>query len=234
MEIVDIDLITRIAKKYHIRVVVDNTFSSPYLQNPLKLGVDFVLHSATKYINGHGDVIAGIIVGSKKEEIEEIRLSVQKDFGGIISPFDAWLLIRGIKTMHIRMERHTKNAEELVAFLKTVSSVENIYYPFDASNPQYEIAKKQMTGGGGLISFTVAGGVKHAQKLMNELKLIKIAVSLGDAETLIQHPTTMTHSVVPEKERLEMGITGNLLRLSVGLENSMDLIEDLKQAFAKI
>ncbi|MDI2586127.1 methionine gamma-lyase [Psychrobacillus sp. NEAU-3TGS] len=233
MEIVDIDLITKIAKKHRIRVVVDNTFSSPYLQNPLKLGVDFVLHSATKYINGHGDVIAGIIVGSDKEEIEQIRLSVQKDFGGIISPFDAWLLIRGIKTMHIRMDRHTKNAEELVAYLKTVASVENIYYPFDPSNPQYEIAKKQMSGGGGLISFTV-GGMKEAQKLMNELQLIKIAVSLGDAETLIQHPSTMTHSVVPEKERLEMGITDGLLRLSVGLENSIDLIEDLKQAFAKL
>ncbi|MFJ8063373.1 methionine gamma-lyase [Psychrobacillus sp. NPDC096426] len=234
MEMVDIELITRIAKKHRIRVVVDNTFSSPYLQNPLKLGVDFVLHSATKYINGHGDVIAGIIVGSKKEEIEAIRLSVQKDFGGIISPFDAWLLIRGIKTMHVRMDRHTKNAEEVVAYLKTAAFVENIYYPFDASNPQYEIAQKQMKGGGGLISFTVTGGLKHAQKLMNELKLIKIAVSLGDAETLIQHPATMTHSVVPEKERQEMGITDGLLRLSVGLENSMDLVEDLKQAFAKL
>lgn len=234
MEIVDIDLITKIAKKHRIRVVVDNTFSSPYLQNPLKLGADFVLHSATKYINGHGDVIAGILVGRNKEEIESIRLSVQKDFGGIISPFDAWLLIRGIKTMHVRMERHTKNAGELVTYLKTVASVGNIYYPFDMNNPQYEIAKKQMTGGGGLISFTVTGGLKQAQKFMNELKLIKIAVSLGDAETLIQHPATMTHSVVPEKERLEMGITDGLLRLSVGLENSTDLIEDLKQAFAKL
>ncbi|GGA37095.1 methionine gamma-lyase [Psychrobacillus lasiicapitis] len=234
MEIVDIELIAKIAKKHRIRVVVDNTFSSPYLQNPLKLGVDFVLHSATKYINGHGDVIAGIVVGNDKEEIERIRLSVQKDFGGIISPFDAWLLIRGIKTMHVRMDRHTKNAEELVAYLKTVASVENIYYPFDTSNPQYEIARKQMSGGGGLISFTVVGGMKEAQKLMNELKLIKIAVSLGDAETLIQHPATMTHSVVPEKERLEMGITDGLLRLSVGLENSIDLIEDLKQAFTKL
>lgn len=234
MEIVDIDLITKIAKKHRIRVVVDNTFSSPYLQNPLKLGADFVLHSATKYINGHGDVIAGILVGRNKEEIESIRLSVQKDIGGIISPFDAWLLIRGIKTMHVRMERHTKNAEELMTYLKTVASVENIYYPFDMNNPQYEIAKKQMTGGGGLISFTVTGGLKQAQKFMNELKLIKIAVSLGDAETLIQHPATMTHSVVPEKERLEMGITDGLLRLSVGLENSTDLIEDLKQAFAKL
>ncbi|WP_144510912.1 methionine gamma-lyase [Bacillus sp. FJAT-22090] len=234
MEIVDIALITKVAKKHGIRVVVDNTFSSPYLQNPLKLGADFVLHSATKYINGHGDVIAGIVVGKQKEEIEAIRFSVQKDFGGIISPFDAWLLIRGLKTLHVRMERHTKNAEEVLAYLKTVPSVENIYYPFDPNNPQYEIAKKQMSAGGGLISFTVKGGMKSAQKLMNELKLIKIAVSLGDAETLIQHPTTMTHSVVPEKERLEMGITDGLLRLSIGLENPIDLIEDLKQAISQL
>ncbi|TQR18434.1 methionine gamma-lyase [Psychrobacillus vulpis] len=233
MEIVDIELITKVAKKHGIPVVVDNTFSSPYLQNPLELGADFVLHSATKYINGHGDVIAGIVVGKKKEDIEAIRFSVQKDYGGIISPFDAWLLIRGLKTLHVRMERHTKNAEDILTFLKSCSLVENIYYPFDEDNPQFNIAKKQMKAGGGLISFTVKGGMKTAQKLMNELGLIKIAVSLGDAETLIQHPATMTHSVVPEIDRIEMGITDGLLRLSVGLENAGDLVEDLKQAFSK-
>ncbi|MEI4769262.1 methionine gamma-lyase [Psychrobacillus sp. FJAT-51614] len=234
MEIVDIEMITKVAKKHGIPVVVDNTFSSPYLQNPLQLGADFVLHSATKYINGHGDVIAGILVGKQNEEIEAIRMSIQKDYGGIISPFDAWLLIRGLKTLHVRMDRHTQNAEEILSFLKTCDLVENIYYPYDDQNPQFEIAKKQMKAGGGLISFTVKGGIKSAQKLMNELKLIKIAVSLGDAETLIQHPATMTHSVVPEKERMEMGITDGLLRLSVGLENSTDLIEDLQSAFSKL
>lgn len=234
MEIVDIELITKVAKKHGIPVVVDNTFSSPYLQNPLELGADFVLHSATKYINGHGDVIAGILVGSDKEEMDTIRGTVQKDFGGIISPFDAWLLIRGLKTLHIRMDRHSENASKVFDFLKAHPSIENIYYPFDVDNPGYLVAKKQMKAGGGLISFTIKGGVKQAQKLMNELKLIKIAVSLGDAETLIQHPYTMTHSVVPEKERLEMGITGGLLRLSVGLENSSDIVEDLQQALAKM
>lgn len=234
MEIVDIELITKVAKKHGIPVVVDNTFSSPYLQNPLELGADFILHSATKYINGHGDVIAGILVGKDKEEMEKIRGTVQKDFGGIISPFDAWLLIRGLKTLHVRMDRHSENASKVFDFLKAHPSVENIYYPFDEDNPQYHVAKKQMKAGGGLISFTIKGGVKQAQKLMNELKLIKIAVSLGDAETLIQHPYTMTHSIVPEKERLEMGITGGLLRLSVGLENSSDIVEDLKQALNKI
>ena len=234
MEIVDIELITKVAKKHGIPVVVDNTFSSPYLQNPLELGADFILHSATKYINGHGDVIAGILVGKDKEEMEKIRGTVQKDFGGIISPFDAWLLIRGLKTLHVRMDRHSENASKVFDFLKVHPSVENIYYPFDEDNPQYHVAKKQMKAGGGLISFTIKGGVKQAQKLMNELKLIKIAVSLGDAETLIQHPYTMTHSIVPEKERLEMGITGGLLRLSVGLENSSDIVEDLKQALDKM
>lgn len=234
MEIVDIAQITEIAKKHGIQVVVDNTFSSPYLQNPLELGADFVLHSATKYINGHGDVIAGILVGKNREDINKIRSTVQKDFGGIISPFDAWLLIRGLKTLHVRMDRHSKNAADIFTFLKSNPKVENIYYPFDEGNPQYEVAKKQMKAGGGLISFTVTGGIINAQKLMNELLLIKIAVSLGDAETLIQHPSTMTHSVVPEKERVEMGITDGLLRLSVGLENSLDLIEDLKQALSKI
>ena len=234
MEIVDIAQITRIAKKHGIQVVVDNTFSSPYLQNPLELGADFVLHSATKYINGHGDVIAGILVGKNREDINKIRSTVQKDYGGIISPFDAWLLIRGLKTLHVRMDRHSNNAADIFTFLKSNPKVENIYYPFDEGNPQYEVAKKQMKTGGGLISFTVTGGINNAQKLMNELRLIKIAVSLGDAETLIQHPSTMTHSVVPEKERVEMGITDGLLRLSVGLENSLDLIEDLQQALSKI
>nr|WP_277585566.1 methionine gamma-lyase [Psychrobacillus antarcticus] len=234
MEIVDIELITKVAKKHGIPVVVDNTFSSPYLQNPIELGADFVLHSATKYINGHGDVIAGILVGTDKVEMEKIRGSVQKDYGGIISPFDAWLLIRGLKTLHIRMDRHSENASKVFDFLKAHPSIENIYYPFDVDNPRYHVAKKQMKAGGGLISFTIKGGVKQAQKLMNELKLIKIAVSLGDAETLIQHPSTMTHSSVPEKERLEMGITGGLLRLSVGLENSSDILEDLQQALSNM
>lgn len=232
MELVDLHAVVSVAKRHGLRVVVDNTFSSPYLQNPLDIGADFVVHSATKYINGHGDVIAGLLIGSDKEEIESIRMSVQKDFGGIISPFDAWLLIRGLKTLSVRMERHTSNAEKLIAYLKGQKIVEEIYYPFDKDNPQYEIAKRQMRAGGGLISFTIKGGKEGAQLFMDSLSLIKIAVSLGDAETLIQHPATMTHSVIPEEERLQMGITDSLLRLSVGLEHADDLIADLKTAFA--
>jgi methionine-gamma-lyase len=232
MELVDLHAVVNVAKRHGLRVVVDNTFSSPYLQNPLDIGADFVLHSATKYINGHGDVIAGLLVGTDKEEMEIIRMSVQKDFGGIISPFDAWLLIRGLKTLSVRMERHSANAEKLKAYLKGQKLVEEVYYPFDKDNPQYDIAKRQMRAGGGLISFTIKGGKEGAQLFMDSLSLVKIAVSLGDAETLIQHPATMTHAVVPRVERLQMGITDSLLRLSVGLEHADDLIADFKSAFA--
>lgn len=234
MELVDLQAVVNVAKRHGLRVVVDNTFSSPYLQKPITLGVDFVLHSATKYINGHGDVIAGLLVGNDEDEMEKIRMSVQKDYGGIISPFDAWLLLRGIKTLPVRMERHTSNAEKIITFLKKQPLVEKIYYPFDVDNPQYAIAKKQMRAGGGLISFTMKGGKEGAQQFLNSLSLIKIAVSLGDAETLIQHPATMTHSVVPYDERISMGIIDSLLRLSVGLEHTDDLIADLNRAFEKV
>ncbi len=234
MELVDLHAVIKVAKKHGLRVVVDNTFSSPYLQTPLTMGADFVLHSATKYINGHGDVIAGLLVGNNKEEMEQIRMSVQKDFGGIISPFDAWLLIRGLKTLSVRMERHTSNAEKLVEYIKKHPLVEKTYYPFDEDNPQFDIAKRQMSAGGGLISFTIKGGIEGAQLFMDSLSLIKIAVSLGDAETLIQHPATMTHAVVPEENRLAMGISNSLLRLSVGLEHAEDLKDDLANAFEKM
>lgn len=234
MEIVDLEAVVNVAKRHGLSVVVDNTFSSPYLQNPLKIGADYVLHSATKYINGHGDVIAGLLIGNDKEEMATIRKSTLKDYGGVMSPFDAWLLIRGLKTLPIRMDRHTSNAEKLKDYLKSQRLVEEVYYPFDRDNPQYEVAKRQMKAGGGLISFTIKGGKESAQLFLNSLSLIKIAVSLGDAETLVQHPATMTHSVVPEEERLSMGITDSLLRLSVGLEHPDDLIRDLESAFAKM
>lgn len=234
MEIVDLELVVKVAQKHGLQVIVDNTFSSPYLQNPLDVGADFVLHSATKYINGHGDVIAGLLVGRDAEDMMKLRMTVQKDVGGIISPFDAWLLLRGLKTLHVRMDRHTENAGKLLAFLKSMPLVNEIFYPFDTSHPQYHIAKKQMKAGGGLISFNIRGGKEVAQYFLNSLSLIKIAVSLGDAETLIQHPATMTHSVIPEVEREKMGITHSLLRVSAGLEHSDDLIADLQQAFTKV
>ncbi|MBD7984320.1 methionine gamma-lyase [Sporosarcina sp. Sa2YVA2] len=234
MELVDLEAVVKVAKKHGLKVVVDNTFTSPYLQNPIDIGADFVLHSATKYINGHGDVIAGLLIGKDAEEIQTLRMTVQKDYGAIMSPFDAWLLIRGLKTLPVRMEKHTANAEKLLAFLKSQKLVEDIYYPFDNGNPQFEIAKRQMKAGGGLISFTIKGGKESAQLFMDKLELIKIAVSLGDAETLIQHPSTMTHSGVPKQEREQMGITDSLLRLSVGLEYADDLVADLQLAFAAV
>ena len=234
MELVDLQAVVNVAKRHGLKVVVDNTFTSPYLQNPIDIGADFVLHSATKYINGHGDVIAGLLVGKDAEEVQTLRMTVQKDYGAIMSPFDAWLLIRGLKTLPVRMEKHTSNAEKLLTYLKSQKLVESIYYPFDEGNPQFEIAKRQMKAGGGLISFTIKGGKESAQLFMDKLSLIKIAVSLGDAETLIQHPSTMTHSGVPVEDREQMGITDSLLRLSVGLEYADDLIDDLESAFAAL
>ncbi|WP_096152937.1 MULTISPECIES: methionine gamma-lyase [Bacillus] len=233
MMLIDLDLVVSIAKEKNIPVVVDNTFSSPYLQNPIELGCDIVLHSATKYIGGHGDVIAGLVVG-KKEWIQEISMTTLKDIGGVMAPFDAWLLLRGLKTLPVRMDRHCENAEKLTNMLKENELVEKVFYPGDVNNPSYPIMKKQMRKGGGLISFTIKGGKKECQQILNNLKLIKIAVSLGDAETLIQHPATMTHSVVPKETRETMGITENLIRLSIGLEAWEDIWADLQQALEKL
>jgi methionine-gamma-lyase len=233
MELVNLEAVIAVGARHGIPVVVDNTFSSPYLQNPLLMGADFVLHSATKYLNGHGDVIGGILVGKDAETMGHLRKTVQKDMGGIMSPFDAWLLLRGLKTLHVRMDRHVANAKKLLEFLRQEPTVRKIFYPFDPKHPQYEIAVKQMREGGGLISFEIEGGKKEAQAFMDALSLIKIAVSLGDAETLIQHPATMTHAGVPEKDRKAMGISDSLLRLSVGLEHTDDLTADLAQAFEK-
>lgn len=234
MELVNLEAVIQVAQKHNLRVVVDNTFCSPYLQNPLKMGADFVLHSATKYLNGHGDVIGGILVGKDGEEMQHLRMTVQKDVGGIMSPFDAWLLLRGLKTLHVRMDRHIANAEKVLKFFHQQPAVKKIYYPTDSSHPQFELAQKQMTKGGGLISFELEGGKAEAQKFMNALDLIKIAVSLGDAETLIQHPASMTHAVVPEAAREEMGISASLLRLSIGLESIDDILADLAGAFEKV
>ncbi|PIC80409.1 methionine gamma-lyase [Sporosarcina sp. P18a] len=234
MELVDLEAVVNVAKRHNLKVVVDNTFCSPYIQTPLTFGVDYVLHSATKYINGHGDVIAGLLVGKDADEMAKLRGTVLKDFGGIISPFDAWLLLRGIKTLPIRMDRHSANAKIIFEYLQKHPKVEEVFYPFDDQHPQYEIAKKQMKMGGGLISFTIKGGKEEAQKLLNHLSLVKLAVSLGDAETLMQHPATMTHSAVPKEDRQKMGVSDTLLRLSVGLEHMEDIMADLDQAFEAI
>ncbi|WP_096438055.1 methionine gamma-lyase [Alteribacter populi] len=229
MKLIDLEMVIRVAKKNGLKVVVDNTFCSPYLQQPLNLGADVVIHSATKYIGGHGDVIAGLAVG-KEEFIQEVRGTTLKDIGGVMAPFDAWLLIRGLKTLSVRMDRHCENAAKLYEKIKTHPKVKRVVYPGDPDFVQYDLANKQMRQPGGLITFEVEGGKVEAQKLLNQLNMIQVAVSLGDAETLIQHPATMTHAVIPEEKRLGMGITDSMLRLSVGLESVEDIWNDLSQA----
>ncbi|MFZ3589421.1 methionine gamma-lyase [Bacillus sp. DJP31] len=233
MEIIDLKTVVKAAKKFNVPVIVDNTFCSPYLQRPLESGCDIVLHSATKYIGGHGDVVGGLVVG-KKEVINDIGMHVRKDIGAIMSPFDAWLLMRGLKTLPIRMEQHCKNAAKIAGKLQKHPKIDQVIYPSLFTGKQAKIVQSQMDKPGGVISFTIPGGKADAQTLLNHLTLIKVAVSLGDAETLIQHPATMTHSIVPEAERLKMGITDNLIRLSVGLEAWQDIWEDLEQALDKL
>jgi len=230
MRLIDLELVSRIAKENDIPVVVDNTFSSPYLQRPIELGCDVVVHSATKYINGHGDVIAGLAVG-KQELMEEVAMTTRKDIGAVLAPFDAWLLLRGLKTLPLRMDRHCDNAEKIVEKLEEHPKVKHVYYPtIDKSG----VFDKQMTRGGGVIAFEINGNKQRAQQLLNNVSLAKVAVSLGDAETLIEHPATMTHAVIPEEERLKMGITDTLIRLSVGLEAWEDIWDDLESALAKL
>lgn len=235
MNITDIKAISKIAhEKEDCIVIVDNTYNTPYIQRPLDLGADVVVHSATKYLNGHGDVIAGFVAG-KKEFIDEVKLVGIKDMtGAVLSPFDAYLIIRGMKTLEIRMERHCANAQKVAEFLESHSAVEKIMYPGLKSFPQYKLAKKQMRLPGAMIAFEVKGGLEAGRKLMNTVELCTLAVSLGDAETLIQHPATMTHSPYTPEERAASGISDGLVRLSVGLENAEDIIADLKQALDRL
>lgn len=226
MKLIDLKQVIRVAKRNGLLVIVDNTFCSPYLQRPLELGCDAVVHSATKYIGGHGDVVAGVTICKTKALAEKIR-PMRKDIGGIMAPFDAWLLLRGLKTLAVRMDRHCDNAEKIVSFLKNHDAVEGVWYP------EGELASRQMKRGGGVISFSIKGGKEETQAFINDLHFITIAVSLGDTETLIQHPATMTHAAIPAALRQEMGIYDNLIRLSVGLESWEDIVSDLEQADRK-
>lgn len=215
-------------------LMIDNTFATPYITRPIELGADVVVHSATKYLNGHGDVIAGFVIG-KKEYINRVRFVGVKDMtGASLSPFDAFLISRGLKTLEIRMERHCENAQKIAEFLEKQPAVESVLFPGLPSFPQYEVAKSQMSLPGAIISFQVKGGLEAGKKLLNNLKLLAISVSLGDAETLIQHPASMTHSTYSPEERMEADIADGLVRLSVGLENVEDIIEDLKQSMEKL
>jgi len=232
MEVLDIERIAALGKKHDVIVVVDNTFATPYLQNPLDLGADIVLHSMTKYLSGHGDTVAGAVIG-KEEFIKPLRFEYLKDFGGIISPFNAWLILRGIKTLAVRMDRHSENAMEIAKYLSFHPKVTKVHYPGLRTHPQHEIAKKQMRDFGGMISFELKGGKDCGKILCNSVKLSAIAVSLGDCDSLIEHPASMTHSTYSEEALAHAGIDPGLIRLSVGLESIDDLIDDLRQALLK-
>lgn len=217
-----------------IKVVCDNTFASPALQNPLSLGADVVVHSATKYLNGHGDVVAGFVVGNA-DFISQVRLFGLKDMtGAVMDPFAAFLILRGLKTLELRMARHCENAARIADFLSRHPAVERVYYPGLASHPGHEIAAGQMRAFGGMLSFEVCGGKEAGMKLVNSLELITVAVSLGDAESLIEHPASMTHSTYSAEELAASGIAPGLIRLSAGLENAEDLIADLDQAMRRL
>ncbi|QRG65878.1 methionine gamma-lyase [Brevibacillus choshinensis] len=231
MELVDLKLVAKIAREIGAYVVVDNTFMSPYLQRPIEHGCDIVIHSATKFIGGHGDVIAGVAAGPKAI-MDTIRMTSQKDIGGIIAPFDAYLLIRGLKTLGVRMDRHCENGQRVAEFLHQHPKVAKVHYPGLPQFPQYELARNQMDGFGGLLSFELKGGKEAGIRMMNNVQLCKRAVSLGDVDSLIQHPASMTHSVIPAEEREKMGITDGLIRLSVGIEDIEDILEDLDSALS--
>ena len=235
LKISDIEEIAKIAHtNEYTKVVVDNTFASPYLQKPLQLGAEIVVHSATKYLNGHGDVIAGFAVGSK-ELITEVKLfGIKYMTGSVLGPTEAHLIIRGLKTFEIRMQRHCENAMKVAEYLNAHSKVEKVYYPGLKDHEGYEIAKKQMTGFGGIMSFELKGGFEAGKTLLNNVEMCALAVSLGDTETLIQHPASMTHSAYTSEELKEAGIPEGLVRLSVGLENVEDIIADLDKALGKV
>ncbi|MCK4630749.1 MAG: PLP-dependent transferase [Bacteroidales bacterium] len=233
MQITDIRKIAEIAHKYGIPLVVDNTFSSPYLQNPLDLGADVVFHSITKFINGHADVVGGVIVAKEENLYKQIR-DIMVNFGCNMDPHQAYLVHRGVKTLSIRIEKAQENAAKIAQWLEKHPLVKWVKYPGLRSHPQHELAKKQMRGFGTMISFELKGGHNTGKAFMDNVELAILAVSLGGIETLIQHPASMTHSGINKEEKLKAGITDGLVRLSVGIENVEDLIDDLSQALDKI
>ncbi len=228
LKICDVREIASIAHKNEgVYVIADNTFATPYLMRPIELGADLVIHSASKYLNGHGDIIAGFVAG-KLDVVTEIRLVGLKDMtGAVISPNDAYLMIRGMKTLEVRMKKHCENARAVAEFLNGHEAVEKVYYPGLKSHDNHEVAIKQMDDFGGIIAFELKGGIEEGKTLLNNLEVCTLAVSLGDTETLIQHPASMTHSPYSPEDRLEAGITDGLVRISIGLEDAKDIIDDL-------
>jgi cystathionine gamma-lyase len=233
LKISDIAAVSALAKKAKALVVVDNTFMSPFFQNPLDQGADIVLHSMTKFINGHSDVVGGAMMFNS-DEIREKIFFYQNAIGPCHSPFDSWLVLRGIKTLAIRMKAHEQNAFKISNFLENHPKVEKVVYPGLKSHPQYELAKKQMKGFGGMITFFLKGGINESRRFLENVKLFALAESLGGVESLVDHPAIMTHASIPKAVREQLGIHDNLIRLSVGIEDSDDLIADLERAFSKV
>ncbi len=232
MSILDIRSIAKIAQENNILLAVDNTFASPYLQNPLDLGADVVMHSITKYIGGHSDVVMGCLITSNQDLEKELRF-IQNASGAIPGPQDCFLALRGVKTLHLRMERHCENAQKIAEYLKGHPKVNQVYYPGLSDHPNHEIAKEQMRGFGGMISFNLKENTTEAaHRVLSNTKIFALAESLGGVESLCGHPVTMTHAAIPKEEREKVGVVDSLIRLSVGIEDVDDLIEDLKQALA--
>ncbi|HKJ48466.1 MAG TPA: cystathionine gamma-synthase [Christiangramia sp.] len=230
MNIIDIEAVSNIAKKHDLLLAVDNTFATPYLQQPLDLGADIIMHSATKYLGGHSDVVMGCLVVNDKDLADKLYF-IQKASGAICGPQDSFLVLRGIKTLHLRMQRHCENGEAVAKYLRSNPKIDKVYWPGFEDHPNHEIAKRQMSGFGGMISFsTKENTLESATKLVEKLKVFTLAESLGGVESLAGHPATMTHASIPREEREKTGVVDSLIRLSVGVEDEEDLIADLKQA----
>ena len=235
LKIVDLEKVSAFAKKHNLISVCDNTFCSSYVQKPLNLGFDVVLHSATKYLNGHSDVIGGLVVSSQeREDLAEQLAFLSNSIGSIMSPFDSFLVLRSLKTLAVRMEKHCENAFEIASFLEEHEAIEKIYYPGLSNHPNHEIAKKQMNGFGGMITVVLKGGLKTATTFLERTKIFALAESLGGVESLIEHPALMTHASVPAEVRKDLGIEDGLVRLSVGIESVEDLLDDLNQALSGV
>jgi len=235
LKIVDLEKVSAFAKKHNLISVCDNTFCSSYVQKPLNLGFDVVLHSATKYLNGHSDVIGGLVVSSQeREDLAEQLAFLSNSIGSIMSPFDSFLVLRSLKTLAVRMEKHCENAFEVASFLEEHEAIEKIYYPGLSNHPNHEIAKKQMNGFGGMITIVLKGGLKTATTFLERTKIFALAESLGGVESLIEHPALMTHASVPAEIRKDLGIEDGLVRLSVGIESVEDLLDDLNQALSGV
>ena len=231
LEIIDIEMVANLCKKNNAKLIVDNIFASPFTQKPFDLGADIVVYSTTKHLDGQGRSLGGAVLGSK-EFIEEILLPFHRHTGPALSPFNAWLILKSLETFNLRMEKHCSNALKIARFLENHQAISSIFYPFLASHPQYQIAKKQMKNGGAMIAFELKGDKQQTFSFLNKLRLIDISNNLGDSKSLITHPATTTHSNLTAEQRLDIGISNSMCRLSVGLEDADDLIEDLKNALA--